>query len=109
MGLPDRLDSQAKAPVTAQGQQAHQASPRHQERHGRGWHAIAEAAQLGEVLAVGGGNHAAHAHKQQGLGQAVGEQQQQGHGRLLQGDGDEDQAQIGGGGIGKGALEIHLG
>ena len=39
----------------------------------------------------------------------MGEQQQQGHGRLLQGDGDEDQAQIGGGGIGKGALEIHLG
>ena len=109
MGLPHRLYSQAKAPVTAQGHQAHQASAGHKERQGGSRHAIAEAAQLGEVLAVGGGNHTAHAHKQQGLGQAMGEQQQQGHGRLLQGDGDEDQAQIGGGGIGKGALEIHLG
>jgi hypothetical protein len=39
----------------------------------------------------------------------MGQQQQQGNGRLLQPDGDEHQSQVGGGAVGEGSLEIHLG
>ena len=109
MPSPEGVDHQPEAPEASQGKQAREPRGGHQIGGGGGGHAGAQAAEFGEVLAVGGGNHAAHAHEQQRLGQTMGEQEKQRQQGLLERDGQKHQSQIGGGAIGEGALEIHLG
>ena len=106
---PKPINQQTKTPKAAQGQHAGEASSRNQVAAGGGWHARAKASELGDVLAVGGGNHAAHTHEDQRLGQAMGKQQQHRNDRLLHCDGHEHQPQIGGGAIGERPLDIDLG
>ncbi len=86
------IHHQPVGPETAQGQDSGQAGCRHQIGPRGGGHAAAQSAKLGDVLTIGGGDNTAHTHEQQRLGQAVGQQHQQGHNGLLQGDSNKDQA-----------------
>ena len=109
MAIPKGVDHQPKAPEAAQGKQAGEPRGGHQIGRGGGGHSGSQATEFGEVLTDGGGDHAAHTHEQKGLGQTMGKYEQEGQQGLLKGDRQEHQSQIGGGAVGEGAFEIHLG
>ena len=77
--IAEALSANGKVIVTGcLGAKTGEAGGSHQVGGGGGGHSGAKTAQLGEVLAVGGGDHTAHAHEQQGLGQTMGKEQEQG-------------------------------